>query len=378
MKRRFTPIFAAIALAAFAACGGSSGRGKNPDSGPVQNPDTSSADDGPTMQKPDTATPAIADTASIPRDTGTTYQSDSSAEQIATTADARADLPQALPDSQRDDAAMITHDTNLTDTPYAAPDSAIDKPPIDTRPACNTPLCQCTAVDAGIILPMPLANIAGITDYATLGLGKYLNTQIGFGIYSDDVGSDLIEPSINLTGIFQPGSEIGIVYSFRPLKFSVGTCNCYYMYYDWFSLRRQFLTAQDFCGAAGFQIDLKGDISKPRPEATLRITLADTACKNADGSPALPSDGGLGSDELWWKNIPQESLSAEWKTLQIPFSEFTLGNSRRNDYKLDPRCITAFEVNYQYDVDIWCGGGCDDREITGGGGHFEFRNAQIY
>lgn len=247
---------------------------------------------------------------------------------------------------------------------------------------CTTPLCQCAtsmAGSAGSISSSALMSINSLTDYSTLGYGNYQKSQSGFGVYcSGGTSTSYRTATIGTLVGSSPESEIDVTYSFVKSGLNAAECNCYFAFSDWFSLRRQFSDTQNFCGNAGVSLDLKGDISKPQLEAGLRITIIDTACKNADGSPATLPVGGAYPDELWWYDIAQAQVGANWTSLQIPFNQFRLGNSRTNDRMLDPRCIIAFEVNYQYDVRVWCGNGCSANDVMDGSGHFEVRNLAVY
>ena len=246
---------------------------------------------------------------------------------------------------------------------------------------CTTPLCKCNASAAGAssISPESLMSIGSLTDYSVLGYGNYLKSQSGFGIYcSGGTSTSYRAASIGISSALSSASEIDVTYTFVKSGAHAAECDCFYGFGDWFSLRRQFSDTQNFCGNAGVSLDLKGDISKPQLEAGLRVTIIDTACKNADDSPATLPDGGAYPEELWWYDIAQAQVGANWTSLQIPFNQFRLGTSRTNDMRLDPRCIIAFEVNYQYDVRVWCGNGCSANDVIDGSGHFEVKNLTTY
>lgn len=247
---------------------------------------------------------------------------------------------------------------------------------------CTTPLCRCAssvAGSAGSSQSSSLMSVASLTDYSTLGYANYLKSQSGFGLYcSGGTSTSYRTATIGVSLGTGADSEVDTTYTFVKSGLTTSQCDCYYIFNDWFSLRRQFSNTQNFCESTGVALDLKGDISKPQLEAGLRITIVDTACKNADGTPAPLPDGGAYPDELWWYDITQAQVVASWANLQIPFSQFRLGTSRTNDRLLDPRCIVAFEINYQYDVDIWCGNGCSANTVTNGSGHFEIRNLNVY
>lgn len=247
---------------------------------------------------------------------------------------------------------------------------------------CTTPLCQCAANVAGAagsVSSSSLMSIGSLTDYSALGYGNYQKSQSGFGIYcSGGTSTSYRTATIGTLVGSSSESEIDVTYSFVKTGLHTATCECDYVFSDWFSLRRQFTSMQSLCGSTGILLEVKGDISKPRPEAGLRITIADAACKNADGSPAPLPAGGTYPDELWWYDIAQTQVSANWTSLHIPFNQLRLSSTRTNDGIFDPRCIMAFEINYQYNVDIWCGNGCSANDVMNGSGHFEIKNLRTY
>ncbi len=281
---------------------------------------------------------------------------------VLTVKDSAPDL--AVPDTASDKGEDASAD--------AWPDAAPDLPPPDLKPPCTTPTCLCPA--GSICQPTALMAIPSISDYSTLGYGYFLKNIAGFGLYEQTHTVGYLDVTVGVTVGPPPSYETAVTYSASSKNYSVIT-GASVIFYDWYSLRMQFLEQIDACGCTGISLDLKGDISKPRPEATVRLTLADTVCRNPDGSP---NDAGTGSDELWWYDFLQTDISADWKKVEIPLDKFRLGSVRYNDQKLDLRCVQAFEINYQYNITIDCTDGCYRQEEIMGSNHFEISGLTTY
>jgi len=278
------------------------------------------------------------------------------------------DVPAFIVEPQRFDAAA-------PDTPAiadSAPDKGPDMPPPDTRPPCTTPICQCAATDANVSA-QSLMSISNTTDPNQLPAADYIGIQDGFGVYYQ-TGSHMIE---TIQASSPVAGEVDVSYKLQMTSFESLSCDCPVEYADWFTLRSQFNADTNLCGATGISFDYKGSMSSPRPEATLRVTLADTICQGAGAHDR--SDAGVLDDELWWYDIPQSQVTTDWQTIHVPFGSFRIDyNDRLNDHILDPHCIIAFEINYQYDVTLNCANGCITNDIVSGSGNFAVRNLTTY
>jgi hypothetical protein len=281
--------------------------------------------------------------------------------------DAAAPDASAIADADRGDVPAVT-------TADSAPDKGPDLPPPDTRPPCTTPICQCAATDANVSA-QSLMSISNTTDPNQLPAADYIGIQDGFGVYYPDPTNTwriaTIQASSPIAG------EVDVNYNLQKRGFESLSCDCPVEYADWFTLRSQFNADTNLCGATGISFDYKGSMSSPRPEATLRVTLADTICQGAGAHDR--SDAGVLDDELWWYDIPQSQVTTDWQTIHVPFGSFRIDyNDRLNDHILDPHCIIAFEINYQYDVTLNCANGCITNDIVSGSGNFAIRNLITY
>lgn len=267
---------------------------------------------------------------------------------------------------------ILAKDMGSPDIPLTASDT-------NTKPdtaVCTTPLCACTpniAADASLN-PISLVSIDHKTSYAPYSSDDLVTAQNGFGIYTSAAADKNMTRLISqVTSGLTPFQEIDIQYSFAGAPFTVGVCGCIITFNDWFSVRREFALPQSMCGYAGISFDVSADISSPRPEARLRLTLADVACEK--------NDADAGSDELWWFTFPQDGVGTDWKTVHIPFSAFNISagiGTRQNDGVFDPRCIIAFEINYSYNYLVDCTNGCSGPDIVEGSGFINIRNLTTY
>ncbi len=280
-----------------------------------------------------------------------------------------AEAPAAINDARPNDPII---EPPPADAAAGKNDAAADTPPdMPDAFACKTQVCACmppAGTDAGKD-PLSLIGTNRKLAYTPFSSTDYVTSQNGFGIYSPNSPTGDMRLTVGLNVGLPPAYDISVNYDFTPYKMFSGICNCDYLFYNWFSLRSEFLETQNLCGTNGIAFEVSGNIASPRPEAALRFTVSDLANSSVDA--------GASTDELWWYDIPQSKVTADWLRIEIPWTAFYLPGTRINDRKLDPTQIAAFEIAYQYNVSIDCTYGCTEQLIRGSG-HFDIRNLTTY